>query len=121
VAGLACAWFVLSGVQAVNTNRAAEVVSGSSISRAHARQARRWLATAATLNPDQTVNILRGELAYAEGRDARALDILTSVTRAEPQNLEAWLALAHRAGHQPNLFRAALHRIAQLLPPVPHR
>ncbi len=114
-----CAWFGLAAVQATDTNRATAVLSGGPVTPRLAAQARSWLATAGTLNPDQTVNILRGELAYAEGHQARSMQILNSVARAEPQNLQAWLALAHRAGHYPKLFLEALRRISGLLPPLP--
>jgi Flp pilus assembly protein TadD len=121
LAVLACAWFTLGAVQAIGVNRATAVLAGGPPSPRQAAAARSWLATASTLNPDQTVNILRGELAYAQGDVPRAVSILTAVTRAEPQNLDAWLALAHRAGRYPQLFVVALHHIGQLLPPVRRR
>lgn len=118
VALVACAWFALGAVQAIDTSRATALLSGRSISPRRADEVRSLLDTAGTLNPDQSVNLLRGQLAYRQGHIGRARGILLSVTQAEPQNLQAWLQLAHDSDSV-TYFRLALTRINRLLPPVP--
>ena len=55
---------------------------------------RSLLRSAGTLNPDLTVDTLRGQLALDENRDRRAAQIFAYVTRREPMNLDAWVLLA---------------------------
>lgn len=117
VAVLACAWYALGAVQAINTSRATALLSGRPISPRRAAEVRSLLDTAGTLNPDQTVNLLRGQLAYAQGHVSQARRIFVSVTQAEPQNLQAWLQLAYHS-QSTRYFLLALSRVDQLLPPV---
>lgn len=117
VAVLACAWFALGAVQAIDTSRATALLTGRSIGPRRAAEIRSLLDTAGTLNPDQSVNLLRGRVASARGRIVQARQIFLSVARAEPQNLEAWLQLAFNS-RATSYFLLALSRVNQLLPPV---
>lgn len=114
-----CAWFALGGVQATDTGRATTLLSRGRVSPGRGAEIRSLLDAAGTLNPDQTVNLLRGQLAYEQGLFTRATQTFLTVTRAEPQNLQAWLTLAHTSAHAPRDFVRALRQIARLLPPVP--
>jgi predicted Zn-dependent protease len=92
---VACAWFVLGARQARDTARATALVNGSSqLSAADEAHVRSLLRSAGTLNPDLTVDTLRGQLAIDENQDRRAAQIFASVTRREPMNLGAWVLLA---------------------------
>jgi predicted Zn-dependent protease len=98
MAAVIAAWFALGIHQAVDTSQATALITGPSpLSAARAAHARALLSSAATLNPDQTVNVLRGELAMAQNQNAAAQQILVGVTRSEPQNLDAWIQLAYAA------------------------
>jgi predicted Zn-dependent protease len=90
-----CAWFVLGVRQARDTARATALVNSSTqLSSADGARARSLLNSAGTLNPDLTVDMLRGQLALDENDNRRAAQILASVTRREPMNLDAWVLLA---------------------------
>jgi predicted Zn-dependent protease len=122
VALLVCAWFALGARQAHDTTAATSIVqANSTLTRAQARDADALVHSAALLNPDQTVNILRGRVAVEGGRDAEARRILAAVTREEPRNLEAWVALASALPNNEKLFRQALNRVRQLEPRIPPR
>ncbi|HEX8976386.1 MAG TPA: hypothetical protein VF781_07740 [Solirubrobacteraceae bacterium] len=116
----AVAWFVLGARQAGEISRATSVVQGSSVSAAQARQVNQWLDSAATLNPDHEVQLLRAALDIDRNRSARARTILEQVTRVEPENIVAWDLLLQAAGSDIQLQARAFKRIAQLEPPVPH-
>jgi|SRR5579884_207077 len=113
------AWFGLGWWQARQTGRAAALVAGAAtLTPAQAWAARADLDAAATLNPDLTVDVLRGELAAGRHDLARAIAILRSVTAREPLNLSAWAQLgfaAARAGDRRLLAVAGRH-IASLIP-----
>jgi hypothetical protein len=120
VALAAAAWFGLGAVQAIEINRAtARLVPGARLSRAEAGQVRRWLATAAVLDPDRSVTLLQGRLLVAEGRLAAARRLIGTVTRAEPQNLEAWVAMAAASADDPAEFKLTLRRVRALVPLLP--
>ena len=94
VAVLACAWFVVGIRQAANTTRATTAISsGTDLSAARAARIASWLNAAGWLNPDQQVNVLRGQLALDQNQRAHAELIVERVTRKEPDNLQAWLVL----------------------------
>jgi predicted Zn-dependent protease len=117
---LMCAWFALGIRQAHDTDRAAAIASQSTvISAAQAPTASSLLHDAGLLNPDQHVNVLRAQVALERGDAARSRQIVEDVTRAEPQNLEAWLWLAHASGSDRALFYRALRRVRLLEPSVP--
>jgi predicted Zn-dependent protease len=116
-----CAWFVLGTVQARDTHRARVLISGTgSLSPTQAHQARSLLGSAATLNPDLTVDILRAEVAIDRHRAAVAVRVLQSVTRREPQNLNAWaqLALAAAGAGDRELTALAARQASTLLPAI---
>ena len=80
------------------------------LSAQQARQARSLLGDAEALNPDLSPEILRGQLAFDQRQYPLAERILTSVTRREPLNLQAWVQLTYaaaRAGDRRTLIRAA--------------
>ena len=108
----ACAWFALGIVQSIDTTRATTIVSSSApMTAQRAAHARSLLDSAQTLNPDQTVTMLRGELASELNQPARAVALLESVTASEPLNADAWVTLARVALHHdtPALERAVAH------------
>lgn len=115
---VAAAWFGLGIRQAHDTARATAVISkGDPVTPAQARRVSSWLDAAGWLNPDRQVAILRGELAALVGQPRRAEQIFEQVTRAEPENLLAWLALAQAALHENGpLLGSAAARIASLDP-----
>lgn len=116
---VACAWFALGVHQARDTNRASALIGGPApLTVQQAQRAGSLLSSAATLNPDLTPEILRGQLALEQRQSARAVRILSSVTRREPLNLRAWSQLAYaaaEAGDRRTLIRAARH-ISALYP-----
>lgn len=115
VALVACAWFAV-GIRQAHDIAAA---TGAIASHGSARQladAQSSLGSAAFLNPDQEVQILRGRLAIDQGHPQRAQRILAAVTRAEPMNLEAWIWLTGATLGDPPLAHAALDHIYQLDP-----
>jgi predicted Zn-dependent protease len=69
------------------------------------------------LNPDRSVDLLRGQLAFEQGHPLAAVRIMKDVTAAEPNNLEAWVALARVALHHDNAaIERAVVMIARLDP-----
>jgi predicted Zn-dependent protease len=121
LAAVACAWYALGIRQAQDMQRATSLINGpSSLTPAQARHARTLLHSARTLNPDLTVDILRGELALDQGHPAVAVRALQSVTRREPQNLQAWVQLTFasaKAGDRALTVSAARH-VSALFPKV---
>jgi predicted Zn-dependent protease len=119
VAVVVAAWFAVGVRQARDTDRATALVAANSpLSPKAARQAQSLLRAAGTLNPDLTIDILRGELAVNQRHDAQAERILESVTGREPLNLAAWTQLAFAAaqvGDRRTLVRAA-RNISALYP-----
>ena len=114
------AWFALAWHQAQQTGRAATLIGDARLSPHQARRARAALSAAGTLNPDLTVDILRGQLAIDQGDYRSALRILGSVTAREPLDLSAWAELgvaAVKAGDSRLLATAGRH-IAILIPRV---
>lgn len=121
VAVLAVAWFAVGVRQAHDTDVATNVIDGAApITPAQARHAAALLHDAAQLNPDTAVDLLRAQLALRLGEPARARAIALSVTRSEPQNLQAWVAYGSAAAHDPAVFAVALRRLNELAPPVTH-
>lgn len=103
-----CAWFGLGALQAIDTSRATQVLASSGpLTAAQAHRASSLLNSAAVLNPDRTVDLLRGELAFEQGHPPVAVRIIERVTAAEPDSIEAWVTLARVALHHDN---AAIER-----------
>ena len=115
-----CAWFALGIRQAQSVDAATSILGAGHgpISRSAANHARQLLDSAAQLNPDQTVELLRSQLALREGDPARARAIALSVTRAEPDNLQAWIAYGTASSNDPAAFHLALRHLEQLAPNV---
>lgn len=86
----ACVWFAIGVRQAHDVTVATNIVTSSHTPASLAR-ASSALSSAAFLNPDQNVDILRGRVAIARGHVARAQQILRRVTEKEPLNLIAWI------------------------------
>jgi uncharacterized protein HemY len=117
---VACAWFALGIRQAHQIARATSIVSlPRPPTAAQARGADSLLRSAATLNPDLEVDVLRGRLARARGDLPAARRILRSVVSREPDNVEAWIWLARASNGSPATFRLAVRRVEQLIRPVP--
>ena len=119
---LACAWFLLAARQAHELDQATAIVSAAGpVDTAQARHARALLNSAGTLNPDREVDILRAQLQLDQGNRAGARAILRRVVAAEPENLDAWVALARASvGDVREFFTAAIH-VRELAPPVTSR
>lgn len=115
VALVACAWFALGIRQAHDADLAANIVTGSArVTPAAARRASALLDAAAQLNPDQSVDLLRSQLALRQGDAERARAIALDVARAEPQNIDAWLAFNSASVNRPRLFKLALKHVNEL-------
>jgi hypothetical protein len=116
---VACAWFGLAAQQAHDMSKASALLSGGRpLSEQQARTARSLLSSAGTLNPDLTVEELRGRLAFDQHQNAAAELIFASVARREPMNLAAWTQLAYaaaKARDRRTLIEAA-SRISALYP-----
>jgi predicted Zn-dependent protease len=115
-----CAWFVLGVVETHQTNRATAILGArgrlDSAQRAHVAS---LLSGAGSLNPDRQVDILRAQLDVREGHPAAARAILRGVVAQEPENIDAWVALARASAGDPQTFRLALTRARALAPLVP--
>jgi hypothetical protein len=121
VALVVCAWFVLGTVQTRDQDQATALMARSG-RPAPAVTARilALLDAASTLNPDRAIALLRSQAQTRAGRSAAAVASALAVTRAEPQNANAWFELGFAAGRtRPRLGRLASERIRQLVPPVP--
>jgi predicted Zn-dependent protease len=117
----ACAWFALGIQQARDTDQATAILSSSAqLSPATASHVGSLLATAGTLNPDLTIDLLRGRLALLQHDSSRAVAIFERATRSEPQNLDAWVALAQATLHGTNaaVIERAAANIGQLDPRI---
>lgn len=118
VAVLVCAWFVIGLRQSTGLGRAEAVLGTNPRALAPGQGARvaAALREAAWLNPDRQVELERSLLALDRGDRARARSLATQVAQAEPQNLQAWIALARTAGGDPALFSRALRHVVELVP-----
>jgi cytochrome c-type biogenesis protein CcmH/NrfG len=117
----ACAWFALGIEQARDTDQATAILSSPSpLSPATASHVRSLLATAGTLDPDLTIDLLRGRLALLQHDSSGAVAIFERATRREPQNLDAWVALAQATLHGTNaaVIERAAAAIARLDPRI---
>jgi hypothetical protein len=86
----ACVWFAIGVRQAHEVTVATNIVATSHAARSLSH-ASAELNSAAFLNPDQNVYVLRGRIAIARGQFAHARQILRQVTKQEPLNLTAWI------------------------------
>ena len=113
----ACAWFAVGIRQAHDVDRVTTVVSGlqgqKRLTVAQADRADSLLDSAAVLNPDRTVQVLRARVALLSGHRSLAKQILLLVVAAEPDNIDAWYGLATSASDSATVNRA-LAQIARL-------
>jgi predicted Zn-dependent protease len=112
------AWFALGAYQSHEVARATASAARGHLTAAQARSADAALDGAATLNPDRAVDVLRARVALAAGQTARARRILNAVVADEPQDLEAWIALARASLHDFRQRQIALLHILSLAPVV---
>ncbi len=95
------------------------VGAASSISSARARADYSTLDDAEALNPDQSLELLRAEVALHSGQHAYALTIAKRIVAREPSNPNGWLALEVVSDKfAPALNRLAQLKLAQLVPPT---
>jgi predicted nicotinamide N-methyase len=115
-----CAWFALGAVQTHDEDRATTLVDRfSTPSPALTARILSMLSTAGTLNPDRNIELLRSEALTRAGRKAAGIAAARSVTRAEPQNVDAWVVLDFAAGSiDPALSSLARAQEQKLAPPV---
>jgi hypothetical protein len=113
---IACAWFVFGIRQANDINAATSILSQSGPLRpAQAKHVSDLLDSAATLNPDRQVDVLRGDLATTEGRLAQARVILLRVIHDEPRNVNAWLAYTQATRNNGKAFLDAVNHVHQIV------
>lgn len=116
---LVAAWFALGVYESRAISQATSVAAGRGpVTAAEARRADRLLHDAATLNPDRAVDVLRAQVAIARGDTAHARQILNGVVRREPQDLDAWIALANASTADFRQRQIALLHILKLAPPA---
>lgn len=117
----ACAWFVIGVVQSNNESRATTLINGGGTpTPAQTSQIEHWLDTAATLNPDRNIDLLRAQAEVRAGQSAKALVLMKRVVADEPRNADAWIVFGFAAQPQsPALARMAHAEVLKLAPPVP--
>lgn len=113
------AWFALGVRQSHDVDVASNIIaSPGQLSPGAAAHAASVLRSAGQLNPDLAVDLLRSQLAWRSGDAAQARAIALSVTRSEPQNIDAWLAYGTASAHYPAGFTLALRHLNELAPAV---
>jgi hypothetical protein len=121
---LVAAWFALGVYQSHAVTEVRSVLAASSGARparltaAQARHADAVLHDAAALNPDQSVDVLRAQVALARGHTGGARRILNGVVGREPQDLAAWIALANASLDDLHQREIALLHVLVLAPIV---
>ena len=120
LAVVACAWFALGIREGHDADQVTRALAGAGrLDSAQVARLSRLLDHAGTLNPDRNVDVLRAGLENHAGDDAAAVRTLSTVVRAEPQDIDAWQLMALVAGRlNPALSRAAAARVHALAPPV---
>jgi predicted Zn-dependent protease len=118
IAVVISAWFLLGFRQARDTARAEALINRpAALGPSDVTRARSLIRSAGTLNPDLTVDTLRGELALEQNQNRRAARIIGTVTQREPMNLDAWVLLAQATQHgDQRTFALALRTIGKLEP-----
>jgi predicted Zn-dependent protease len=112
---VASAWFGLGIRQAHDLARAQAIVSGAnSLSARQAEHVESLLQSAGTLNPDQQVNLVLGEVAALRNQTPRAARIFSQVAHREPMNITAWVLLAQADFGKGRPLANALAHISQL-------
>jgi hypothetical protein len=118
IAIVACAWFGLGIVQAQDTDHATNILEmANTLSPTQRAHIASLLDSAGTLNPGTSIELLRAQLAAVEHRTQLQGRILERVTREEPLNLDAWLALAQWGlAHDRAVLDASVGHISMLDP-----
>ena len=116
----ACAWFALGIRSSHDADKVGSLVGqASSISPAQARADYRMIDDAEVLNPDQSLELLRSEVALHSGQHSYALAVAKRIVAREPSNPNGWLALEVVSDKfAPALNRLAQLKLAQLVPPT---
>ncbi len=116
----ACAWFALGIRSSHDADRVSALVSSaSSIPASQARADYSTLDDAELLNPDQSLELLRAEVALHSGQHSYALAVAKRIVAREPGNPNGWLALEVVSDKfAPALNRLAQLKLAQLVPPT---
>jgi hypothetical protein len=114
---IVAAWFYLGTRQTSDLAAAGAIAnaSGSHLSAADAARARSLLDSAAFLNPNRQIDLVRSRVALKRGDTPLAYRLASSVTRAEPMNALAW-EYAFQSAPTAAARSVALHRVAALLP-----
>jgi hypothetical protein len=117
---VACAWFALGIRSSHDADRVSALISSAgSIPASQAPADYRALDDAEVLDPDQSLELLRSEVALHAGQHSYALAIAKRIVAREPQNPNAWLTLEVISAHvDPSLSRLAQLKLAQLVPPT---
>ena len=112
VAAITCAWFVISAKQAHDVDAANSILTTSSkpLTAHQRRETASLIAAAGFLYPGQDVPILKARYFLTIGQDSRARSALVGITRAEPDNLTAWIQVGALAVVQPQAFSVANYR-----------
>jgi predicted Zn-dependent protease len=120
IALLSAGWFALGVRQANEISAATLIVSsaGHHLTPGQVRHARALLSSAAVLNPDSTVEVLRAQLDRDQGDLRGARRILNRVVAREPDNLAAWSALGLSAAGSRATALRALRNAVRLDPAV---
>jgi hypothetical protein len=119
-----CAWFAVGIRQAQDTDHATSIIASPTISAAQAAHARSLLNSAAFLNPDQEVAVLKGDLLTREGDKQGAVALFMKVVHEEPMNIDAWQGIARNATDSHTYFLAFIEigrLMKRLVKPKPHR
>lgn len=116
----ACAWFALGAVQVHDLTRASALIPNqTTLTPAQAARILHVLDRASTLNPDRTIDVLRGETYVHVGDKAAAERVMKSVVRDEPMNVDAWIVLGIAADpSDPVIEQLAIAKQRELVPPV---
>lgn len=110
-----CMWFALATRQAHDISQAETIISAANtLSSRQAAHVNSLLDTAGIQNPDQQVNLLRGELATLSHQPVRAARIFQDVADREPLNINAWLLVAQADFRTGRPVAIALSHVAQL-------
>jgi hypothetical protein len=116
---IVAAWFYVGTRQTADQTAAGKIANaaGNHLSAADARRARSLLDSAAFLNPDRQIDLVRSRVALKRGHPQQAYRLASSVTRAEPLNALAW-EYAFQSAPTAAQRTIALHKVASLLPPA---
>jgi hypothetical protein len=95
LAAVICAAFAIGIRQAVNVNAVNSLLgTGHGLTPAQQQSAASDLSSATFGYPGQDAQILAAQVAMREHRYTHAKSIAQSINRAEPDNLQGWVALA---------------------------